>query len=175
LESKEVGFLERVEASIRSSASRLDLDAIIVGLARALVEHPDEIMAWETLALERFSPPLPTEIRSAWIFTLRAGVASGAERHSNSHQRSLAYRGSGEVQTREGGAWQSIPLSNDPDVPADRRWASIPAGVWHQWVVGEKDLTVLSFHTVPADELVEERPAEDGETGVRQMRYADRS
>ncbi|MEJ2086447.1 MAG: hypothetical protein P8Y44_12345 [Acidobacteriota bacterium] len=161
--------------SIRSSASRLDLDEILVRLARALVERPDDIMAWETLALERFSPPLPSEIRSAWIFTLRAGVASGAERHSNSHQRSLAYRGSGEVQTREGDDWQSFPLSSDSDLSIDRRWASIASGVWHQWVVGEEDLTVLSFHTVPADELVEERPAEDGETEVRQMRYADRS
>ena len=30
---------------------------------------------------------------------------------------------------------------------------------------------VVSFHTVPAEELIEERPHLAGETGNRQMRY----
>ena len=174
MEDEEVRVLETIEASIVAPPLRRSFDETIERLARALAERPDEIMTWETIALDRFSPPLPAEIRSAWIFTLGAGVATGAERHSNSHQRSLAYRGSGAVRTRSDAAWQSVPLSSDPVGPIEARWASIPAGVWHEWVVGEEELTVLSFHTVPAAELVEERPAEGDESGMREMRYAER-
>ena len=49
---------------------------------------------------------------------------------------------------------------------------SIPPNVWHQAVVIEdKDWVVVSFHTVPADELIEERPdtADSGRT--HQRRY----
>jgi len=31
-------------------------------------------------------------------------------------------------------------------------------GTWHQAITGEAYWTVVSFHTVPSDELVEERP-----------------
>lgn len=174
MEDKEVRLLETIESSLRAPSLRRRFDETIERLAQTLTERPEDVMAWETVPLDSFTPPLPAEIRSAWIFTLRSGVATGAERHSNSHQRSLAYCGVGSVRTRTGSDWHSVSLASDPEAPIEARWASIPAGVWHEWIVGEEELTVLSFHTVPADELVEERPGEGDETGVQEMRYAER-
>ena len=67
--------------------------------------------------------------------------------------------------------WLSNILVSDLDVPLDERWISIPPNVWHQPVVAtETDWVVVSFHTVPAEELIEERPG-SGEGGTKQMRY----
>ena len=52
-------------------------------------------------------------------------------------------------------------LASSPDGPIESRWASIPAGTWHQAVVPDEDGVVVSFHTVPEGELVEERPDPD--------------
>ena len=63
--------------------------------------------------------------------------------------------------------WQSNVLVSDPDAPLERRWISIPKNVWHRPVIPKgADWVVVSFHTVPAAELIEERP------GARQMFYA---
>jgi hypothetical protein len=125
-------------------------------------------------------------IRSSWVFILRAGRNTGAERHPNSHQRMMSFEGSGDMQVgddeqtsdvgsqRSEGAirWQSNVLVSDPDARLERRWISIPENVWHRPVVSkEPDWVVVSFHTVPAEELIEERPADVGAEGTRQMRY----
>ena len=44
--------------------------------------------------------------------------------------------------------------------------------VWHRPVINNAaDWAVVSFHTVPAEELVEERPDDSREAGTRQMKY----
>jgi len=56
--------------------------------------------------------------------------------------------------------------------PLERRWISIPTNVWHRPVINaETDWAVVSFHTVPAEELIEERPDDSREAGTRQMKY----
>jgi hypothetical protein len=115
-------------------------------------------MAWESIPLEVFDRPLPNGIKSCWVFVLRAGGETGAERHPNSHQRSLSLTGRGEFQLRENGTWKSYPLVSDSGAPAERRWVSIPENTWHRLFVGDESWAVLSFHTVAAEELIEERP-----------------
>jgi hypothetical protein len=57
-------------------------------------------------------------------------------------------------------------LVSDFDAPLERRWTSIPRNVWHRPVIPKgANWVVVSFHTVPAIELVEERP------GAKQMFY----
>ena len=54
-------------------------------------------------------------------------------------------------------------LTSDSDAPLEKRWISIPQNVWHQPVISkETDWVVVSFHTVPAEELIEERPESRG-------------
>ena len=115
-------------------------------------------MAWESVPLAAFDRPLPSEIRSCWVFVIRAAVTTGAERHPNSHQRSRSLKGGGDFQLREGRRWETYPLISDADAPPERRWVSIPASTWHRLSVGAEHWAMLSFHTVPADELIEECP-----------------
>ena len=70
--------------------------------------------------------------------------------------------------------WQSNFLISDPDAPLERRWISIPANTWHRPVVGkEAHWVVVSFHTFPAEELIEEKLDEAaGET--RRKRYVEK-
>ena len=168
----EILRLQRVHAQIRPIVERVRAD---------LAGKQDALMAWEPIALSIFKGALPATIQSSWVFILRAGANTGAERHPNSHQRMMSFEGTGDLQTDaeladksahapSEIAWQSNILVSDPEALLDRRWISIPQNVWHRPVVPKgADWVVVSFHTVPAAELVEERPRPDGET--KQMRY----
>jgi len=105
------------------------------------------------------------------VFVLRANTRSGAERHPNSHQRMMSYRGSGDLQTRQRGDWCSHPLTSDPSAPIAERWISIPPYVWHQGVVPGENWAVVSFHTAGEQELIEERPASSDEAAIDQRTY----
>jgi hypothetical protein len=84
----------------------------------------------------------------------------------------MSFEGSGDLQTGEPGKWQSNVLVSDPDTPLERRWISIPTNVWHRPVIdAAADWAVVSFHTVPAEELIEERPDDSREAGTREMKY----
>jgi hypothetical protein len=90
----------------------------------------------------------------------------------------MSFQGSGDMQVQAGSSapnnerWQSNMLISDPDAPLEKRWISIPQNVWHQPVISkEADWVVVSFHTVPAEELIEERPESSEQDRTKQMRY----
>jgi hypothetical protein len=126
------------------------------------------LMAWDVISRDVFGEGLPTSIRSCWIFVIRAGAATGAERHPNSHQRSFSLRGSGTFELRHGTNWRSHPLESTERASVEQRWVSIPPSTWHRLVVGPEPWGMLSFHTVDSAELIEETPVDsddlDGET-----------
>jgi hypothetical protein len=155
----ERAILEALDAAARASEAASSLRQIAERVVATLARGPEEIEAWEAVPLELYGAGrLPAEIRSSWIFILRRGVTTGAERHPNSRQRMVTLSGGGDFQVHDGTRWISHDLSSDPRAPLEERWLSIPPDTWHQGVVGERDWLVLSFHTVPAAELVEERP-----------------
>jgi hypothetical protein len=87
----------------------------------------------------------------------------------------MAFEGRGDMQTGEPSQWQSNVLVSNLDAPLEQRWISIPQNVWHRPVVGaDVDWTVVSFHTVPAAELIEEKPDDSSQDGTKQMKYLDR-
>src|SRR6266571_5897925 len=143
---------------VRREAVRARIDEAVKEVERRLVANPGAQMAWETVPLSLYDPGLPETIRSSWVFILRAGATTGAERHPNSRQRTLSYRGAGILMTMEGGRWRSHRLVSDPGAPPGKRWTSIPPNTWHQAVVPGANWVVVSFHTALADELIEERP-----------------
>jgi hypothetical protein len=130
-------------------------------------------MAWEPVPLDLYGTPLPGSIQSSWVFILKANVATGAERHPNSRQRMMSYRGAGDLQTKTNELWYSNPLLSDPKAPLGQRWISIPESVWHQAVTPEANWAVVSFHTVPAEELIEERPDPNKPGSMQQQRYLE--
>jgi hypothetical protein len=164
---QERSILESLDALLRSDTARAGIDPIVERVAQKLAQ--DQTMAWEPVPLSIYGGALPAFIRSSWVFILRAGATTGAERHPNSHQRMMSFRGTGDLQTGGEGHWQSNLLVSDPEAALGQRWVTIPPNVWHQAVVPGADWVVVSFHTVPAEELIEERPdaADPGRTWQR--------
>ena len=170
-------MLEALDKIVWSENVRAQIRPIVERVRADLTRKPDALMAWEPVALETFGA-LPPAIRSGWVFILRAGSDTGAERHPNSHQRMMTFDGTGDmkidaigtpndVETESEIAWRSHILVSDLNAPFEKRWVSIPQNIWHRPVIPKgADWVVVSFHTVAADELVEERP------GAIQMFYA---
>jgi hypothetical protein len=172
--SKEKTVLESLDRIVRSSDLQAALQPIVRRGHEQLTTQPHSVMTWEPIAMSLLGDRLPAGIRSAWVFILRAGVNTGPERHPNSHQRMMSFIGSGDLQTREtsGSPWISNVLLSDPAQPLEQRWVSIPPNVWHQPVTPPgKDWVVVSFHTVTAEELIEERPSATDGSGTKQMHY----
>jgi hypothetical protein len=169
---EEQSRLESLDAVLRSENVREQIRPIIERVRAELARKKEALMTWEPIPLAVFGRKLPAGIRSAWVFVLRAVADTGAERHPNSRQRMMSFQGSGDMQTGEPGQWQSNALVSDPEAPLERRWISIPPNVWHRPVVGAiADWTVVSFHTVAAEELIEERPDGGSKDGTKQMKY----
>ncbi len=155
----ELEILKTLDAAVSKRTARAAIDPIVARVHATLDRDPAPLEAWEPVPLEAYGSGLPATIRSSWVFILRAGTTSGTERHPNSHQRMMSYRNTGDLEVMVDGRWRSNVLVSDPAVPLERRWVSIPVNVWHRPVVPPgPDWVVVSFHTVPAKELIEERP-----------------
>jgi hypothetical protein len=159
---RELSILESLDAILRDEAIRAAIDPIASQVEQELMQNRSAQMAWQPVPLEMYAGGIPPGIQSSWVFILRAGATTGAERHPNSHQRVMSYRGWGDLQTMVAGQWRSSELVSDLQMPLLRRWASIPVSVWHQAVVPQQNWVVVSFHTALEHELIEERP--DGDT-----------
>ena len=186
MEPEERVRLGKLDAIVRSDELRAKIYPIVDRVCTALAQNPETLMTWEPIPLDIFRQKLPPEIRSGWIFVLRAGADAGAERHPNSHQRMMTLHGSGDMKTESKKGelrikkdekridWRSNVLVSDPSARLERRWISIPPNVWHGPVVGRNaDWVVISFHTVPAEELIEEKLDESG-AGTKQKKYVER-
>lgn len=170
--SDEKSLLQQLDRILQLRNVREQIAPIISRAHAELAQKTSALMTWEPIPLEIFARPVPAGIRSSWVFILRTGADTGAERHPNSHQRMMSMQGAGDMLIEEDATWRSNFLASDPSAPLERRWISIPQNVWHRPVIGEgSDWIVVSFHTVPAEELIEERLDPNCET--RQMRYLD--
>lgn len=171
---EERSCLESIDRILRSENVREQIRPVVERVQAELDRKKDALMTWEPVSLTVFGGALPPEIRSAWVFVLRAGAGTGAERHPNSHQRMMSFEGSGDMQTGEPGQWQSNVLVSDPEAPLAQRWISIAPNLWHRPVIGaDTDWAVVSFHTVVAGELIEERPDSTSKDGTKQMKYLE--
>ena len=175
MDQTETALLEALDDMLRGDGVRLMLDEIVTRVEHKLANDTGAAMAWESVPLDFFGVQLPPSIRSSWVFILRANMATGAERHPNSLQRMMSYRGCGDFPTRNSlnDEWESHRLVSDSLVSIQQRWISIPPNVWHEAVVGKSNWIVVSFHTVPEHELIEERPDTENAAVMCQRRYAD--
>jgi len=155
----DISILKSLDELLHPESVRKTIDAIASQLELELLRNPAALMTWQPIALSLYRSPIPAGIQSSWVFILRAGATTGAERHPNSHQRVMSYCGSGDLQVNIDGQWHSNYLVSDHSSPLATRWAFIPVKVWHQAVVPDENWIVVSFHTAPAHELIEERSA----------------
>src|SRR5213593_2886408 len=180
---EERSILEMLDKIVHSEPVRSRIEPFIKRVRTDLAGKPDALMSWEPVELETFGEQLPAAIHSGWVFILRAGVDTGAERHPNSHQRMMSFEGTGNMQTdaesadRSGRAasdiaWKSNVLVSDTEASLEQRWISIPQNVWHRPVIPKgADWVVVSFHTVPAKQLIEERPPDSAAGAMKRMLY----
>src|SRR5207249_849258 len=98
---EERSLLELIDAALRSENVREQIRPIMKRVRAELARKKEALMTWEPVPLNIFGTALPREIRSAWVFVLRAGADTGAERHPNSHQRMMSFEGEGDLQTGE--------------------------------------------------------------------------
>ena len=186
--TEEQATLEILDRIVKTDDVRASVKPVIDRVREDLRKRPDAVMSWEPIPLSVYRSSLPRQIQSSWVFILRAGTNTGAERHPNSHQRMMSFEGDGDLQTAQSSAepeakevtseteigWQSHLLRSSQTAPLLERWVSIPPNVWHRPVVGSpNDWVVVSFHTVPAEELIEERLATEEAGETKQMRYLD--
>jgi hypothetical protein len=108
MNSQERLLLESLDALLRLDAVQAQVHPIVERVAHELACQPLAPMAWEPIPLSIYGTSLPPSIRSSWVFILRAGATTGAERHPNSHQRMMSYHGTGDLQTGGDGHWQSL-------------------------------------------------------------------
>jgi hypothetical protein len=166
-------ILETLDALLRSDAVKAGIDPIVERVQSKLAQDHAAAMAWEPVPLSIYSNLLPAGLCSSWVFILRAWAITGAERHPNSHQRMMSFHGTGDLQTGGEGRWQSNVLVSDREADLWQRWITIPPNVWHQAVVADTDWVVVSFHTVPAEDLIEERSDAADASRTRQRRYIE--
>src|ERR1700730_4797942 len=96
---EERSVLETLDEIVRSEAVRAQIEPTVERVCAELSRRLDRLMTWEPIALEIFGDQLPSAIRSGWIFVLRAGADTGAERHPNSHQRMMSFEATGDLKT----------------------------------------------------------------------------
>src|SRR5438477_13018258 len=98
MEPEERARLEKLDTIVRSDELCARINPVVDRVCAALAQKPEAVMTWEPIPLEIFGQKLPPEIRSGWIFVLRAGADTGAERHPNSHQRMMTLHGAGDMR-----------------------------------------------------------------------------
>jgi len=174
MDKQELKILQILDAIAKQESVRAMIDSVVLRVERRLTQDFGALLAWEPVPLATYGGKLPNTIRSSWVFVLRAQSNTGAERHPNSRQRMMSYRGSADLQILTSERWCSNPLVSDSEVQIESRWISISPNIWHQAVVPKENWAVLSFHTAPEDELIEERPDTTDTKLTHQRRYLDK-
>src|SRR5207249_11295729 len=95
----ERSLLQQLDRIVRSEQVRVQILPIVERVRAELTRKQDALMAWEPIALTLFGDALPATIHSGWVFILRAGANTGAERHPNNHQRMKSFEGTVNMQT----------------------------------------------------------------------------
>lgn len=158
---------------VKRESVKAVIDSLVPRVEQKLKKDSEALLAWEPVPLDAYGKGLPSRIRSSWVFVVRAQAKSGAERHPNSHQYMMSYRGSGDLQVKTGERWDSNLLVSDQGLGIESKWVSIPPYTWHQAVASKENWIVVSFHTAPEEELIEERPDPTDTQLTRQRLYLD--
>ena len=159
----EADLMRRLSGLVHEEQTRARLQELALRLRDELQSQPDSKSTAAVVPLELYGDFLPGDVRSSWVFVLRENYDHPAERHPNSIQRMFALDSAGAMEVWEDGAWRHRPLSPGADDPG----LSIPAYAWHRPARLGNLWGVVSFHTVPAAELIEE--VGDPETGLTQQ------
>jgi GNAT superfamily N-acetyltransferase len=154
--------LKQLSVAVVEILSDPDYPEMVAGLKTKLATSSERFV-WSVVGLDnRLVAPIPDNIKSAWIFVLRKDTLSGRHFHPNSTQHMVMIDGQGRFHVGEQ-AGQMVRFADASD-PEDA-WIVIDQNIEHEFFPQAQDMVVLSFHTCPADELVEI----DAATGLPRM------
>ena len=71
---EERSLLEALDTALQSESVREYIRSVVTRVREQLARRNDALMSWEPVPLAILKARLPTEIRSAWVFVLRAGA-----------------------------------------------------------------------------------------------------
>ncbi|MDE2875500.1 MAG: hypothetical protein OXU69_09735 [Gemmatimonadota bacterium] len=154
---------------------RAVLAAAFAQLAASLEAQPGARYTMTVIPVDRLlEDPMPAEedpVRMCRLFLLRRGARMAApERHRNSVQRLVSWRGAGRIHQGAPGEGPDDLRPREIRSPrgglsggsaTDREllacWDVVPAGVWHFPEAGEgRDWATVTFHSAGEDEIVDE-------------------
>jgi hypothetical protein len=121
---EERSLLDGIDKMLRAEDVHAQIQTVVERARAELQRKTTAVMAWEPIPLSIYGNALPAMIRSSWVFILRAGTNTGAERHPNSHQRMMSFEGSGDMQVEK--AKQT--LNAQRSTPKSDRKVRNPAG-----------------------------------------------
>ncbi|MCI0707398.1 MAG: hypothetical protein L0Y80_07950 [Ignavibacteriae bacterium] len=163
-------LLNELSTLITSSEVAAKLAPVLARVEKNLAANSNLPQAWEPLPIEVFGTGLPSSIKSCWVFILRGGGVFGAERHPNSHQRTFVLKGSAKFETFSGTLWLPHSLASSGK-SLEEQAIFIPTNTWHRITIGPGNFVSVSFHTVPAKELIEETPVNNDLSVTQQRLY----
>jgi hypothetical protein len=137
-----------VERLLGQPAFPATLEALEAELARSPRNY-----VWVAVELSSIPVEPPPHIKSCWIFHLRRDEPSGAHYHPNSVQHMVMVRGRG--MSNVGGVLRPLIPFASPAASLAEKWLVIGRGVTHEFTPDGENMTVVSFHTCRAGELVE--------------------
>lgn len=130
-------------------ANNKTVTSLIEKLQAELQNSPEQFV-WKTINEHLTEQELESEFKSAWMFVLRKNTPSEAHYHPNSTQYTAVIYGEGNFELD--GVKSALQKFN-PEIP--ETLFVINKGIPHEFFPGDKDLVVLSLHTVKEDELIE--------------------
>jgi len=140
----------------------------IIKKLKAQLLDSNEPFVWATLPKAIIGKEFPKAIHSAWIFVLRACYHTPSHYHPNSQQHTVVIEGDG--WTKIGNQKVELQIFNPRDI--QQIWYVIGKNVPHEFMTGDSPVVVISFHTCPADELVEVE-TESGSRRLYKRRHTD--
>lgn len=156
MNKSEKSLLAKLGELARAAEANSIIQEAIVKAETELRQDPSKLGATVQIPLSIFGKGIPASIKSCRVFALRENTPFKTERHPNSHQRVLSLKGTGEVRVVEEGNPWTARLRSDPDAPIEEHWATLQENVWHQPVAGPEGWVVLTFHTAPEGESLDE-------------------
>jgi hypothetical protein len=114
LEKRTILILDNV---FKRKSVIMKIDATAKRVEQKLIEDFESDLAWKSIPLDVYQEKLPSMIRSSWVFVVRAQANTGAERHPNSHQFMMSYKGEAIFKFWLMEIGRLIHLSASPVIP----------------------------------------------------------
>jgi len=144
-------YLAQLNEAVGQLIATTEFSPLVDTLKNQLQDTPEPFV-WSSIDLKSVAP-LPSTIKSCWIFVLKQNVPSGCHFHPNSIQHMVTIEGEGTSEV--GGVSREMKCFGEPGSALEDIWYVIPEGVPHEFFPRGKDVVVVSFHTCEPHELQE--------------------